>query len=210
MHDTVVFLGPSCCVAEAADVLTADFRPAARAGDIRAAVRRGIRRVILIDGVMVYGYPPSPTEVYESIQAGVELIGAASLGALRAVELRNHGMQGVGWVYEQYLRTAVMADDELLALMHPVTQAPLTVPLIRVRYALECLGDEGRVPRPVAAQLLDELRTVYFEDRTRACIEAAASRAGMTTAATAELFDLRFDIKRADTLRCLSELRQCF
>ena len=50
--------------------------------------------IILIDGWMVQRYPPSPMELYEAMAAGVMVGGAASLGALRAVELGARGCAG--------------------------------------------------------------------------------------------------------------------
>src|SRR5262245_55733660 len=113
-HGIRVFLGPSCSWDEARAVLEAEYRPPARRGDLLRAVADGVGTIVLIDGVLVYDYPPSPKEVFAALEQGVSVIGTASLGALRSVELRNHGMKGFGTIYQWYLSGIIDRDDEVV------------------------------------------------------------------------------------------------
>ena len=72
----------------------------------------GLTVVGLVDGYFLQDYPPSPIEVYQLImRKNTVVIGSASLGALRAVELQKFGMIGVGKIFELYKNGIVNADD---------------------------------------------------------------------------------------------------
>jgi len=200
---TVVYLGPACDGASANAALTADFRPPARRGDIEAAVSEGAQCIILLEGQLVYDYPPSPMEIYGALRADVRVYGSASLGALRAVELRHEGMRGSGWVYHRFLDQTLDADDELVALYDPETYRPLTIPLIRVRYAVEQMVHQGLLSVTTAAQLLSRLRSIYFEERSTKQVGLCAMEIGLEPALIDLLFADCYDIKRLDTLACL-------
>jgi hypothetical protein len=188
-------------------VLDADYRPPARRGDLAQAAAEGARRIVLIDGLLVYAYPPSPSEIAEVMEQGVEVHGAASLGALRAVELRFCGMMGIGWVYKCYLYVTVDSDDEVVTPLSPQDHRPLTVALVRVRYALSRLAAEGLVSPSQAAAVIDHLRHCYFEERTAARVLSVAVACGIAPAVASRLLEDEFDIKAIDTLRCLVTLR---
>lgn len=200
----MAFVGPSVPVRRLRGIRGVEFRPCARRGDVEAAVDDGFRTIILIDGMMVYSYPPSPKEIAAALDSGVQVYGAASLGALRAVELRRQGMVGCGWVYRQFLIGAVDRDDELLASFDETSGEPYTVPLIDVRYACEVACRAGRI-EPVQSQgLLERLRTVYFENRTPACIERLARDIRVEKEVIEWIAGpRRLRIKQADALACL-------
>lgn len=92
----VVFLGPSCDLAAAREILDADYRPPAKRGDITRAVEDGARVIGLIDGVFFQDCAVAHREVLAALRAGVRVVGASSMGALRAAELDSLGMEGVG------------------------------------------------------------------------------------------------------------------
>ena len=204
----VVFLGPSCSVAHAKLKLDADFRPPATAGDIDTLVRTKITRVIvLIDGVLVDGYPPSPRELVRALDAGCLVFGAASIGALRAVELWRQGMRGSGWIYRMYKAGRIDRDDELVSLMHPEHFFPLTVPLIRLRFALRELRRDGRIEPRHARILFNRLKNVHYEERSAQRVRDQFSKLGLETRiANSILTEERFDIKKLDCIGCLEQV----
>jgi hypothetical protein len=201
----VVFLGPSLSRDAALAILpTADIRPPARRGDLDMLDTGICSEVVLIDGVMVYDHPPSPSEVWRLLDRGIRVSGAASLGALRAVELRGLGMRGSGWIFEAYRSGRVMADDELVARLDPRTGCAETVFLINVRYAAERLVSEGRLDSAQAARLLGDLSALYFEDRISAEVSRTAKACGIEPGIAADLLSPMFDIKASDAAACLS------
>lgn len=207
VHNSIVaFLGPSYPRFLAQKVLDADYRPPAKKGDIKHAAINGAKTIILIDAYLVYEYPPSPMEVYEVISQGVKVIGTASLGALRAVELRKHGMLGSGWVYENYLNRSIDSDDEVVTSLDSKTDKGTTLPLVRVRYAASKLIAEKKLSRVQAKNLIEYLRSIYFEKRTKACIKLAAQKCSLSNDIAERLLSEEFDIKAIDTLDCLHRL----
>ena len=69
-------------------------------------------RIILADGL--YRSIPAPwhKEIMLCLEMGIEVIGVASLGALRAAELEDYGMKGSGRVFE-YIRDNIVDDSEM-------------------------------------------------------------------------------------------------
>ena len=115
MTKPIIFLGPSLPLPEAQRILDADYRAPAKKGDFLRLMNLTEKCIIgFIDGVFLHDYPPSPIEVYSlATNRHATLIGAASLGALRAVELERFGMIGVGKVFDLYKTKILDADDEV-------------------------------------------------------------------------------------------------
>jgi len=93
----IIFLGPSLSLQKAKEIFPlADYRPPARKGDFLKITNEenGVGFVGFIDGVFLQDYPPTPIEVYSLLKKNnVTVAGAASLGALRAVELEKFGIR---------------------------------------------------------------------------------------------------------------------
>ena len=110
MIEQVVFLGPSLPREEAAKLLDAEYRAPAQRGDVYACLGCGVRRILLIDGLF-HGVPSVwQRELLAAIDEGIEVLGASSMGALRATELLPYGMQGFGRIFESY-RDGVIDGD---------------------------------------------------------------------------------------------------
>lgn len=164
--EVVVFAGPTL----AGEALPAGFqlRPPACRGDVLAALAARPRTLVLLDGY--YYTVPAVThkELLYALDAGVRVIGAASLGALRAVELAPWGMIGVGRVFEAFRDGELDGDDEV-ALLHAPAEfgyRPMTVALVEVREAARGIdgGDE----------LIAALKALPFTDRTPALVQSLA------------------------------------
>ena len=116
MNQPIVFLGPTLSREVAIKILDADYRDPAKKGDfLRLSQATDEKKSIgFIDGVFLHDYPPSPIEVYHlATRKNIELIGASSLGALRAVELEKFGMKGIGKIFQLYKNGTINADDEV-------------------------------------------------------------------------------------------------
>jgi TfuA protein len=203
----VVFLGPSCDKKIASKILDANYLPPARRGDILKSVVNGTKTIVLIDGSMIYEYPPSVMEVYQAISEGVTVVGCASLGALRGVELRYHGMFAMGWVYQKYLERSIVRDDELVTPFDPITHKPLTIPLVRIRYSVSQLTNANMLNPKQGYELIDKLLNVYCEDRTDDRVRELAKECNISSEITESLLSQKFDVKANDTIECLSHLR---
>ena len=64
----------------------------------------------------------------DAIEQGWTVFGLCSMGAIRAYELRNFGMKGVGKVYQRFFQMEDFQDDELALFHEPVF--PFTLPFV--------------------------------------------------------------------------------
>jgi len=199
----VVFVGPSLARARARDALpAADVRAPARRGDIAAAADDGAHTIVLIDGYLIHDYPPSPMEIHDVLRRGVRVIGTASLGALRAVELKPYGMVGAGWVYRQYAEGGVDRDDEVVVACDRRDGHAVTVPLINIRYGLQNLYWRRQLAPDQAAEAFARVSALYLEDRTTQTIrDELAPLLGEPTVEA--LLSPTYDIKAQDAIQTL-------
>lgn len=164
---TIVYLGPSLPAEEAKKILPdAICRPPAKQSDILSDVvneRPGI--IVLIDGLFHQNLSVWHKEILYALSQGIHVIGASSMGALRAVECERFGMVGIGSVFEWYQSQKVMPYDEV-AVAHDEDGNPLSMPLIEVRFTLENMVVGGDISANVADRIIDEFKSEYFPDRT--------------------------------------------
>ncbi|MEU0413883.1 TfuA-like protein [Streptomyces griseorubiginosus] len=202
-----VFVGPTLSRSEP-DLAAPSVRvwPPVQHGNLFSdAISEG-DTIVIIDGV----YHQAPALRHKEIMAvmgrGVRVIGAASIGALRAAELAQYGMLGVGSIYGAYVDGSIDGDDEVA-----VGQAPggdwraLTWPVVNLRLALELAYRAGVIDCRRAAVLLEALRAVYYPQRTMAAVRAVCRRQGETEFAEwlgeQRARDEHFaDLKRSDAL----------
>jgi hypothetical protein len=174
MHEIVVFLGPSCDQWEARSILEARYCPPAKRGDILRAVEAGARIIGLIDGVFLQDVAVAHREILHALRTGVRVVGASSMGALRAAELDVLGMEGVGKIYRAYRDGDLVADDEVALIIDPATQTPLSEPLVNIRYTVLDAVEAGILSEASGDAFIRRARSIYFPDRTYAIIAAAA------------------------------------
>ncbi len=180
--------------------------PPARHGDLFHATIRDGDTVVLIDGVYHQAPALRHKEILAAMGRGVHVIGAASIGALRAAELAPYGMLGVGTVYSAYRGGDITADDEVAVGQAPDGQwEALTWPLVNLRSVLRIAQEAGILDRARAHVLLEALRAVYYPQRTAAAVggvcrwQGESSFARWLTERIAR--DPHFgDVKRADAL----------
>ena len=166
MPETVVFLGPSLPADRARRILEADYRPPARRGDIYQAAESGASIICLIDGVFFQDCSVAHKEVLYAIGRGCRVLGASSMGALRAAELDVYGMEGVGEIYMAYKKGDLVSDDEVALIFDPFTLEPLSEPLVNIRHNLKIARERGIIDRKTAEVLLKIASELYFPDRS--------------------------------------------
>lgn len=209
-HEVVVFLGPSCDRETAREILDADYRPPAKRGDITRAADAGARIIGLIDGVFFQDCAVAHREILAALRAGVRVVGASSMGALRAAELDSLGMEGVGEVYRAYREGRLVADDEVALLFDPETFVPLSEPLVNIRATIQRALECGVIGADTARALLDAARALYFPERTYdAVVEAAEGTVEPEDLACFLAFagEHAVDRKREDALLALERIR---
>ncbi|WP_344430777.1 TfuA-like protein [Streptomyces lavendulocolor] len=184
--------------------------PPARHGDLFADSIRRDDTVVLIDGVYHQAPALRHKEILAALGRGVRVIGAASIGALRAAELAPYGMLGVGAIYTAYVRGELDGDDEVAVGQTPDgTFDALTWPLVNIRHVLKLARAAGTVDDERATAVLAALRAVYYPQRTWAATRAVCRSLGEEAfadwlAEQRERDPFFGDLKRTDALTALS------
>jgi TfuA protein len=170
MGKPIIFLGPSLSHEKARKIFDADYRPPARKGDfLRLAADFDVVEMAIgfVDGVFLQDYPPTPIEVYHLARKdGVLLVGAASLGALRAVELEKFGMVGIGKIFQLYKTGKVNADDEVAVTFASEGDYQLqSEAMIDIRYNLYLAHKKGVITEKAKSMLVRLAKEIYFPHR---------------------------------------------
>lgn len=161
----MVFLGPCLSHDKAREILDADYRPPVKRGDLTSLLP-SVRTVAIIDGILLSDAAVGHREILGLLKQGVTVYGGGSMGALRAAELKDFGMIGVGRVFEEYASGRVEGDDEVVLAYDPYTQTALSEPLINIRLNLEAAVGENVLSREEEALLLDALKRTYYPKRS--------------------------------------------
>ena len=147
-----------------------EVRPPAAMGDLWLAAREGFSILGLIDGR--FGDVPSPwhQEILAVLGEGVAVLGAASMGALRAAELDRYGMIGIGRVYDWYRTGQLDADDEVAVVHGPAETGylPGSVAQVDVRATLAAARDADLLATHEVVLLTQAMSRIWFPERTRA------------------------------------------
>jgi hypothetical protein len=206
----VVFLGPSLDTESAKTILNADYRPPASRGDIFMAVQEGAGIIGLIDGVFFQACAIAHREILYALEEGVKVIGASSMGALRASELDIHGMEGIGKIYELYKEGTLVSDDEVALLFDPYTFKPLSEPLVNIRYNLELAEDKGILTKEVEEKILKVAKSLYYPERDYEIILSMAEKELNVDLKRLKKFlqEDKRDLKREDAIEALKRIRE--
>jgi TfuA protein len=165
MPKIAVFLGPSLDVGEAESILDATYLPPAKRDDL-SNLASEFRIVGLIDGTFFHTLAVSPKEVVAALGRGVRVYGAASMGALRAVETSSCGMIGLGEVFAMYRDGVIDSDDEVALTYEAETFKATSEPLVNIRFALAKAVKADLITQATSDEVLDTLKRLYFPLRS--------------------------------------------
>ncbi len=168
----VIFAGPSLYgfdpPAAPGGAEAVEWRGPAAQGDVARAVVEGATAIGLVDGRYEDVAAPWHKEILYAIEAGVQIFGAASMGALRAAECAEFGMIGVGAVFERY-RSGELTDDAAVAQVHGPAELrylPLSEALVNVEATIKRFRELRAVTEAEAAKLDASARALFFKERT--------------------------------------------
>lgn len=203
----VVFCGPTVSADEvAAAVPGAVALPPVARGDLARAREAGADVMLVLDGSFAHGLAVSPREVVDVARDGARVLGASSMGALRAAECWPAGVEGVGAVYRMYRMGLADSDDEVAVVTDPDRgHRALSVALVNVRCAASRAARRGVLSRDEARALVEGARAAHFSERRwRPLLGALPARVDRD--ALADVIAAS-DLKRADAVRALARLR---
>ena len=199
-----VFAGPSLPGWEAAP----PFRrfPPAAACDMLRLIDGDACTVVLIDGLFDAHRAVWHKEVLQVMAAGFRVIGAASMGALRAAELAPFGMIGAGVIARAYRNGHITGDEEVAVIHAPeaLGSRPLSLAQVDARHVIARAARAGILPVAAARQLRALSSAIFYRDRTWDMVLAAGRAAGLPLEAFRRWLPANaHSLKRSDALAAL-------
>lgn len=194
-----VYVGPSA-PAEAIRALLPDteIRPPIQRGDLYTAREQGVEALLILDGMFAHNLAVSPREVVDVCRDGALIVGAASMGALRAAECQPAGVLGVGLIYRLFRAGVLVNDDEVAVAMDPEREfSAASEALVNIRHALSRAVRSGIASRAQQRRIMETATRTYFAERSWPRI---LSDVGLSRTALAEFVRL-WNLKRDDALR---------
>lgn len=162
-----IFTGPTLTPAEAGRELTAVYLPPVSQSDVYRVALRRPRAIGIIDGYF-QGVPSVwHKEILWAMSQGVHVYGAASMGALRAAELAQFGMVGIGRIFTAYQQGELEDDDEV-AVRHGqagVNYAPVSEAMVNIRFTLLEAERQGAIAAATREKLIALGKNLFHYQR---------------------------------------------
>jgi hypothetical protein len=144
------------------------MRPPVAQGDVyRAACEKPVA-IAIVDGYFEGKISVWHKEILWAMSEGVHVFGSASMGALRAAELHQFGMRGIGWIFEAY-RDGLLDDDDEVAVIHGPADAnyvPLSEPMVNVRRTLSAAEGDGIISAETRHELIRRVKELFYHHRS--------------------------------------------
>ncbi|MBN9983183.1 TfuA-like protein [Rhizobium laguerreae] len=173
----LVFLGPTLRLPDAQRTLDAIYLQPVSQGDIILAAHAfRPKAMVLIDGLFEDRPAVRHKEILWALSQGIVMIGAASMGALRAAELHPFGMIGVGLIYRWYRRWPLTAEDAVAVECGPAELGftALTEALVDLQRSFTALFRRGLIAKSEMDAGIAAARRLNFRERSVRKVLAAA------------------------------------
>jgi hypothetical protein len=208
-----LFVGPT--LPAAAAEAGADFvcLPPAAQGDVYRAARLRPRAIGIVDGYFDGVAAVWHKEILWAMGQGIHVFGSASMGALRAAELHEFGVRGVGRIFAAY-RAGEWEDDDEVAVLHGPLETgyvALSEALANIRATLDEARQAGIIAEATRRELVRLAKERFYQERTWEHVFADAA-AGVSADELRRLRDWlpvgRIDQKRRDALEMIAAMRE--
>jgi hypothetical protein len=213
----IVFVGPTLTASEVEGALpAAEVEGPAACGDLYLACERRPAAIALIDGRFDHALSVWHKEILWALSQGIRVYGAASLGALRAAELADFGMIGVGRIFEAY-QAGTLEDDDEVAVAHGPAQTgyrAASEALVNLRATMERAQEEESLTAAGARVLLQLAKATFYPERSYQALWSQAPDRGTAALDPDEVARFRrwveaggrVDQKRTDALELIGRL----
>lgn len=164
----IVFLGPTLRRGIAEHLCDAEFHPPAAMGDMTRAASRGPEAIVLIDGIFEDRPSVWHKEILWALSRDVPVIGASSMGALRAAELDAYGMLGWGKIYAAYASGELGDDDEVAVVHGPAEMGHMALSdaMVDIRDTVATARAGGVVTGAEAEAIISHAKARHFKERS--------------------------------------------
>ncbi len=210
-----VFLGPSLSRQRAQEILPdAVYFPPIKCGDVLRCLRLRPEVILIIDGVFERTAAVWHKEILFAMEQGVTVMGAASMGALRAAELNCYGMQGVGDIYHHYASGKWQDDDEVAVLHGDISTdyQAITDPMANIRATVASAYGQGIIDDQALQSLITLAKNTFYPQRILIdlCLQVSAesSQAQMNRLVAWITKGGYIDQKALDAIALLHQVKQ--
>lgn len=162
----IVFGGPSLELVAPQTLSRLDVRPPICRGNLESLFqmpRPGT--VLILDGVFGYQLAVTVTECRRLLEKGWLVVGASSMGALRAADLWSKGMLGIGEIYTMFRLGFLRSDADVAVVYGGLQGEESTASVAHVRAVLGALEDEGLIDGVAGRSFLSLARNVHWTRR---------------------------------------------
>jgi len=210
----IVFAGPSISRKEVEAIPGVEWRPPVSQGDVYRSAQTAPDFIAIIDGYFE-GVPSVwHKEILWAMSRGIHLLGASSMGALRAAELHPFGMRGVGEIFENF-RDGILEDDDEVAVLHGPAELgypSLSLALVNARKSITAAMEASIISQTVAETLVALAKSIFYQQRQWKEVFALARESGVganeLTALESWLERSEQDLKLQDARAMLAHLNE--
>lgn len=174
MVKIIIYTGLSLSFDEAKEILDSHddveviYKRPIKRGDLGQALKENPDIIGIIDGVFHQNSSVGHKEILAVLDKGITVVGASSMGALRASEMDSLGMIGIGYVYEQYAMGKVASDDDVAVMLDSETLEALSEPLINMDYVFTNAVEENIITQNQKDELISIAKSTFYPKRNYA------------------------------------------
>lgn len=168
-NEIIIFVGPSISIDVAKKILPqATYLPPVKCGDILRVLRLQPKIIAIIDGFFENTAAVWHKEILFALSKGVKVYGAGSMGALRATELENFGMLGVGTIFKKYKAQEITDDDEVCVFHRPKQSLyePISDAMVNIRVTIDAALKQNIIDQATAQEIVNVCKAQNYKDRS--------------------------------------------
>lgn len=204
MVKIIIYTGLSLSFDEAKKILDSHddveviYKRPIKRGDLGHDMKENPDIIGIIDGVFHQNSSVGHKEILNVINNGVTVVGASSMGALRASELDSLGMKGIGYVYEQYATGKVTSDDDVAVMLDSETLEALSEPLINMDYVFTNAVSESIITPDQKDELIKIAKSTFYPKRNYSQTLSSSNLDDKTKSNLINFIRISADIKKED------------
>ncbi len=184
------------------------YKKPIKRGDISLAIQEKADIIGIIDGVFHQTPAVAHKEILEAINKGITVIGSSSMGALRASELDNLGMKGIGYIYNQYTTGQITSDDDVALISDNNTLQPLSTPLISIKYTLSQAAQKKIITNKEKKEPLQIAKQTYYPQRNYPHLLSQSHLNTQKKNKLTQFINKTTDIKKKDAKKLLKYIKK--
>ena len=204
MVKIIIYTGLSLSFDEAKKILDSHddveviYKRPIKRGDLGHDMKENPDIIGIIDGVFHQNSSVGHKEILNVINNGVTVVGASSMGALRASELDSLGMKGIGYVYEQYATGKVTSDDDVAVMLDSETLEALSEPLINMDYVFTNAVSKSIITQDQKDELIKIAKATFYPKRNYSQTLSSSNLDDKTKSNLINFIRISVDIKKED------------